>query len=131
MVLLSTFIFVEPDKSTGVLTMMTAIRRSRDGAWGAVIKRRHVIVKIYSSQPNASDDLLVLGNNTIDGRNGNSVQFDFVAHIGLEGPNSSDPRIKSCETWAVSKASNRNLEDITLLSRFTQDSTAVKQVLQS
>ncbi|KAJ4176886.1 hypothetical protein NW759_017486 [Fusarium solani] len=79
-----------------------AIRRSRDNMWNAITSRRHVIVKVYSSQADACDDLLLLGNNTIQVRSGKTVQFDFVARIRLEGPNSSDPRIKSCETWADS-----------------------------
>ncbi|KAJ4169266.1 hypothetical protein NW754_001350 [Fusarium falciforme] len=79
-----------------------AIRRSRDNVWNAITSRRHVIVKVYSSQADTCDDLLLLGNNTIQVRSGKTVQFNFVARIGLEGLNSSDLRIKSCETWADS-----------------------------
>lgn len=80
----------------------TVLRRCRDNAWDKIASRQHVILKVYSSQPDTSEDLLLLGYNTMQLRNGKTVVLDFVARIVLEEPSSGEIRIKSCESWAVS-----------------------------
>ncbi|KAJ6104833.1 hypothetical protein N7523_011153 [Penicillium sp. IBT 18751x] len=79
-----------------------ALRKSRENVWTNVISRRHVANKVYISQPDSYEDLVVLGTNTVQVRNGNTVSFDFVARITLDDASSQKPRVRSCESWADS-----------------------------
>jgi len=92
------------------LNIVTEIRRSRDNAWAVVQSRKHIILKVYISSIEAND-ILFIGNVTMDLRNGQSPSGEFTGRLTISGADTAAPKLKSYQVWAVSCFYGNSLSD--------------------
>jgi len=78
-----------------------ALRKCRDSAWVTVDSRRHEVLKVYASDEEGSD-LLLIGQAATGFKNGKKVTMEFAARIIVEGSSTEKPKIKLYQVWADS-----------------------------
>ena len=79
----------------------TELYRFRQGAWTDITMRKHQLLKVYVSEQN-SRDVVVLGRVTFGHRRGDAVTQDFVGNFIFEECESG-PLIQSYQAWLVSR----------------------------
>lgn len=82
---------------------LLAIANSRKHAWDVITSRRHKVVKVYASDPEGLD-LLLIGKLTAGVGNGKEAMVGFVARIIMQ-KTAKGLRIMRYEVWSVSHPS--------------------------
>lgn len=83
-------------------SLLSEIKRYREGAWDAVALRRHTISRVYAHDADGTD-LLILAVNTTEFKNGRSVTGEFTVRIivDAESLGRGQPRLRYVRVWAV------------------------------
>lgn len=79
---------------------LLAITKSREHAWDVITSRRHEVVKVYASDPEGLD-LLLIGKLTAGLGSGKEAEVGFVARIIMQ-ETAKGLRMKRYEVWSVS-----------------------------
>ena len=77
-----------------------AIRRSRDNAWKVIDTRRHEVLKVYTTNTEA-DDLLLIGRVTVGYKNGETKEGEFIGRIKISYRHISHPRTQLYKVWMI------------------------------
>ncbi|CVL13518.1 uncharacterized protein FPRN_12089 [Fusarium proliferatum] len=92
-----------------VFTGTEEIRKSRDNAWVLFNARRHVVLRVYSFDQDATD-LLFIAWVSMDLKNGEHVECEFVGRLQFEDAQGQKPKIKSYGIWADSSLLAKAIE---------------------
>ena len=77
-----------------------AISKSRERAWEVIKSRRHEVIKVYASDAEGQD-LMLIGKLVAVAGSGKEAEVSFTARIVIEWT-ISGLRIKLYEVWSVS-----------------------------